>query len=497
MLMGYQLYIANQKVLDTASPAAATPRVVLSHLARSFDGPAELGFAVLNAWRNPAWSADSDVRLERDGRVLFRGLLDLPSSQATLGGARLNFTARDRSNIQRPAVATTGFTAIRLTPATLGNTGTQLLNHIAATLTAIGLQPTFAFSGGAEAIQVLQVDLANKTIAEAIRMVAEAAPGVRVFLDPAGEDGDQWRFVAVYNSPRVVIQIDVDRLPEFSIERSLEGRCGAVRTNSRQATAQNNVTIKTQLAAAWNTSLQSRWTIDRARSSTDASGAPSEMSKVYRVWSFAAFASAVSAEFEIEALILKQGYIPEEFQTIEIESIDWDAKTVTLVQPAVKMPHYRRCAGGRFYSVPGKATPADVWLRYTNNTQGSTTLPGERFPQSGFAGRAVALAPITMAFEKQIEVPAGVPMAAYAADAFRALSEPLVEGSVTLLGDLPDAVLDLAARVCFATASLGPTGYETLDAPVFGYRITFNERGPSSEIQFSSSKELMIRKGVG
>lgn len=493
--MAYQLYIANQKVLDTA--AAATPRVVLSHLARSFDGPAELGFAVLNQWRNPAWSADSDVRLERDGRALFRGLLDLPASQVTLGGSRLNFIARDRSNIQRPAVATTGFTAIRLTPATLGNTATQLLAHVATTLESIGLQPTFAYSGGAEAIQVLQVDLANKTIAEAVRMVAEAAPGVRVWLDPTGEDGDQWRFVAVYNSPRVVIEIDVDRLPEFSIQRSLEGRCGAVRTNSRQANSQNNVTTKTQLAAAWNTALQANWTIDQARSSTDASGAASEMSKVYRVWSFAAFASAVSPEFEIEAQVLKPGYTTPVYQTIEIESIDWDAKTVTLVQPAIRMMRYRKCAGGRFFSVPGKASPADVWLRYTNNTQGSTTLPGERFPQSGFAGRAFALAPTTMAFEKQIEVPPGVPMAAYAADAFRALSEPLVEGSVTLYGDLPDAVLDLAARVCFATASLGPTGYETLDAPVFGYRINFSEQGNSSEIQFSSSKELMMQKGVG
>lgn len=495
--MAYQLYIADQKVLDTASPAAATPRVVLSHLARSFDGPAELGFAVLNQWRNSAWSADSDVRLERDGRVLFRGLLDLPATKATLGGSRLEFVAKDRANIQRPAVATTGFTAIRLTPATLGDTGTQLLTHLATTLAAIGLQPTFAYSGGAEAIQCLQVDLANKTITEAIRMVAEAAPGVRVFLDPTGDDGDQWRFVAVYNSPRVTIQIDVDRLPDFSIQRSLEGRCGAVRTNSKTASSQNNTTVKAQLAPAWNTALQSSWTADQARSSTAASGAPSDMAKVYRIWSFASFASAVSKEFEIEALILKPGFTTPVYQSSEIESIDWDAKTVTLVQPAVKMPHYRKCAGGRFYSVPGKATAADVYLRYTNNTQGSTTLPGERYPQSGFAGRAVALAPITMAFEKQVEVPAGVPMAAYAADAFRALSEPLVEGGVTLYGDLPDAVLDLAARVSFATAGLGPTGYETLDAPVFGYRLNFSEQGNSAEIQFSSSKELMLQKGVG
>lgn len=497
LIVAYSLFINDSLVSQPDIP------IVLDNLTRSYDAPAVLTFRLAGDWR-PArrynWAADSPVRLEQDGQTVFAGLLDLPEPVAQQNNYAVQYRAFDHSRVYRSAVSTDGWTTIVLDAGPLATVLAQYLAHVGATLESIGVSRLPLFGGGAESINCLPSMIVNSTIDAGMRQIAANAPGVRCYMHPKNpndaQDRPAYAFVNIFGTPYYPVTLDVTRIEQFTVRQSLEGRAGAVRTTARTATGQP-VQSTQPLRPAWNGALEESWTIEQATSLNE-DGTESEMSPVYRLWSFADVGGAVNQSGPVSAEIRLPGFEPVLYAKVEIASIDWTTKTVLLKYPAVYSPGRRNPSGAKNVHVPGSAKPAsEVRLLFTvSGSGGGAAFPGARYPETGFAGRAFAMAPISMAYERQVDVPPGVDYVAYARDAWAAISEPLVEGTLPILGTMPYDLFFMDRRITFRTGTHGPTGYEGLNAPINGVRVAF-DKGESVEIDFSTDRTIVLRGGLG
>jgi len=490
--MDYELTIANNVVV----PNPAGLRLSLISLSRSYDEPSELEFQVDGDWRPSGFAADSEVVLRRGSTVIFRGLLDLPEPHLTVGhGAFVVYRAFDHSRLARQpgsARALNGITSLLLEAGTVQSVVGQFLAAVAWRMGQLGIGTTVEFAGNAGAAPCLAVRLENASIDDGIRKIAASAPGIRVWMSP-GTGTPTYRFVNLFGSPSEDLVIDETRLSELSVSQSLEGRAGAVRTTSRGSAGGDVERVSGAMAPAWDTALEAEWTIDRAFAKDDPpTAAETNWSKVHRWWSFSGFSGDVDRQSEVEAVL----YHPyrNEWARVGIDDVDWDAKIVKLKEPALKPPHPQRNNRPN-PAVPGKAQRGTVRLVYGKVSDGSGLPPGYRIPATGFGGRAYALAPRSMGYELQLDVPEGVNPILYAQWAFYAHSEPLVTGNIPYIGEPSELLFFLDRRLNVRTASHGLTGYEHLNAPIAGFTHDFADGG-RGDIEFSTDRMALLQGGA-
>lgn len=498
--MAIALFINDTLVF--ASPSDRGPStfegrpIIAETLERNYDGPATLAFRIDGGFQSPGYSPDDRVKLQIDGATVFVGRLGMPRVLASVNTPWVvQYNSHDDSHIQRPATSSNGVTSIALPAGRLGDAVDEYLSHISDHLAEVGLATSVNYAGGAENVQVLPVSLTDKTVTEGFRILAQSAPGVRAHVTIGSDGKPIWQFVSIYASDITTIEIDQTIVDQLDIQHSLEGRAGAVRTTQRTVSGATSSQSVIAMSPAWDTNLESQWVLNDARSA-DAAGAEDPLSLIYRLWSFASFAGQVTREAEVAVHVVLPGMLPPRQVQVAIDSINWNNKLVLLTYPAIK-PQKKGKASHIFNpTVPGRARAAATKLRFTTGGSGSITVPGSRYPGSGFAGTAYDLAPVSMAFERQVDLPDGVDPELYAYHAWRALSEPLIQGSLPIAGDPPKDLLLLDRRVNLATSSHGEIGFESIDAPVNGIRWSF-EHGGRVDLDFSTDLTGLLRGGLG
>ena len=470
---------------------------------RNYDDPSRLVIQFNRDWRSPPFPADTPVSLTRDGVVVFEGLLDLPRPIASVGEYPIvEYSAFDRSRLLRfpSAVDDQGKPIIGLQAGPLVNLVNQFLGFVSATLTEKGVDPTVAYLNGADLIESFPVSLENESIDTGFRRIAAAAPGVRIFLKP-GDEGDppRYTFVNIFGSPAHDLVIDREFVPSLSIQQSIDGRAGAIKTLSRSTVGSADVVLDRSelLIPAWDPNDEAKWRFSDAFS-IDEDGNPPPLADVYRLFSFAAFADDITEEIPLVANV---EVIPDEvpansrWQKVGVGSVDYQNKTLRTNQPALKGFEAHKAGTLNLYE-PGRAKPTQTRLLFSQSGTAVTTIfiEGARFPVTGFSGRAVELAPVTCAYEKIVDVPGGVNPVKFAADAHRALSEPIVSGSVPLNQEPPDELWFLDRRINLRTDEHGLSGHEGLNAPMLGVDVSF-DNGITSNVRFNRDDSELLGEG--
>lgn len=489
-------------IVETRNMAEAY-RVMLGEFRRDYDEAATLEFTLFRPWNEVAFQADQLVTLKLtdtdtgESRIVFSGLLDpvRPIASVHQGPAQ-QYTARDHSHALRQpqALHSNGRQGIHLKPGSVESVVTEYLEHVGGELSRVGVAVDALYCDGADAVEGWPVSLSAESIDEGFRKIASSAPGVAVFLDP-NEGVPTYRFVRLFAAPRRTITLDATRVEEASVAQSVVGCCGAVEIAQRTVIGEYTETKMREMWKAWDTELNDQWTLPHAGSSPDEeTGQEDELAKVYRLWSFAHFKDEVQGA---KGLVARTAHATADgavrWVDIPIKQVDFAASTVLLAFPAV-----RTFGSGKSYHqnlmIPGNARLTPVRLQFSSDGQSPITTESVRVPELDFAGRAVAIAPTTCGYCKQIEVPAGVGAEAYAQASFEALSEPRASGSVPIVGRLDLDLFFLACRACFNTASHGATGAEDLDAPVTAVVVSF-ENGGAATVSFNRDVSKLLEPG--
>lgn len=475
-------------------PQANQPRVTLVSLARDYQSPSVLEFQQDGTWNSPLYQPDSIVSLKRDGFTIFAGLLDTPSFAVPVNsGSIIRYTAYDYSRLADGITAADANDqpSIDLQPGLLASVVSEFLTKCGAQLAAVGFDSLPRYSGGAHLVQLAPIEIRDESIDSAIKKIAAAAPGVRVFVDFAN-NVPAYKFVRIHGSPTYDVVIDVSRLDGLDLDVSLDGRAGAVRvTDSANDAASTPAEVQT-LSPAWSAS-ESNWDIGAAAQTDPATGKPTALSQVFRLFSFSSFYNSISQSNPVHALIDVPGQ--SEREEVQIEAIDWKARTVLLRSPAFQVSPPTKIQRVRNPRIKGKSVASNVYLRFVPNDSESANYPGVRFPEAGFSGRAYAWAPRSMARERKFTTPKGMDTTQYARDMFGIVSEPLVKGVVPIVGEPPIEVLLLDRRLNFKSASHGRTNLESLAAPMMGYRLDF-AGGVKTDIDFNNDITDITRGGV-
>lgn len=482
------LTVAGQVVAsnDPAQPAVRADCQPLA-LTRNYDEPAELRIG-LDGWQPAAFAAESVAKLEINGALVFEGLLTLPTSDASIGDVMTVYVARDRLAIHRPALSPEGYTSWEIPAGTLGSAVAALIDGVGDALDEMGISQTPLFMADCDDLPTLPVKLENVKIDEAVRRVAAAAPGVRAFCDPNGGTPALF-FCPIFSAPPVTLTVEQEVVESLRIERSLEGCAGAVRMAARQASGASAFVVEAgTLAAAWDPAMTSRWTVDDYLTFAN-DGVERPESLVFRRWSFAGLPSGVppsDAEIICQAQVRVASGLTQ-WRDLEIAEVDLENRIVLTREPIVAGVRQNKPTR-RVGRSPGRATAGVVRMKYRRKSSGSVTVPGPRFPASGFAGRAYDEAPTLMGFEAAAEVPDGVDQTAYAAAAHAVLSEPVVRGQIALNYLLPDDLYRLRRRISIASTTHNPCGYEELAAPLMG--VEWDARAATLTLDLSTQRTL-------
>lgn len=467
-------------------------------LERSYDGPAVLTMFVRGDARRRTYSADATVILTRDDDVVFTGLLQLPRATAQTGDpGGTEYQAVDRSTLaaNRRAVDSNGATKWQSGYGELSAVANGFLAKMAGALGPVGVEVSARFinCGG---IPIYPLAFDGVSIDAGLRQIAAAAPGVRLLMGPGDS---QYVFVGAYRSPELLINASSEILGAVDIIQSLEGCCGAVKTNSRNETLSYALAGIADLQPAWDSSLQSQWSLVNAMSmNTD--GSEGGLSSVFRVFRIVPPMLLPPPRDGDEMWVEQRapdGTLPP-WNRRDISRIDLAAGLVETRDPIIGYIKPTK-AGRRNAMIPGQSLPGIARLRYVQRGSGEHTVEGSRYPLSGYQGRAVQLAPISMAFEKLIEVPA-LPQgsfnhALYARAAWEVLSEPVTQGTVTIAGDPPAGIFGLDRRISLAATSGAPTGYESMRAPLNGIRIEF-AGGMRTTLSFNTQRSVLLAGGA-
>ena len=503
----YQLKVNGQALALSEDPADPM-RNSLTEYELNYDGPAKLIIRFYRDWRLPPFAGDAVVELFVDGVRRFVGHFELPRPYVDLGNERyVEYEAVDLCEHASRLFPYSQFgrPSFTLSPGPLSDVLAQYLGNaqVIEKFVEAGIDPTFNFVGDAALLECFPVSLESASLDAALRQIAAAAAGgAGVFLD-ASQTPPRYTFVSLYDAPAYDLAIDSTLIEKLDILKSIEGRCGAVQTLAGQTTGSADVTLdnRFEMTKAWSSAPnqlgvtpEQEWTVRDAAALDDA-GDPVSLASVYRLFSFASAATPPTVDASVGAEV----YIAPDadgangrWKRAEILKIDHDGKTVLLKEPALKNPSVGRWNPHE----PGRAKGARVRLAWSTSTTGSAqiNIPSVRYPAEGFAGRVVDLSPVRGRTVKLIAVPPGVNREEWARFAWRALSEPLVRGEVPIVGSLPAELWALSRRVNIVSAQHGPTGHESLLAPVKGVRIEF-ERGGSARVQLSRDTAALADGG--
>ncbi len=509
-MASYSLMINGVTVAASSGPIGSSPApgasVSLVSFERNYDDPSELVFRVLGDWRDTPYPPDSSVVLKVDGVIVFEGLLHLPRPVlATHEYPAVEYTAYDRSRALRgpAAVNAQGFPEINLPGGTLASVAAAYFALAADELTARGVSASPAFNSGADAVACFPVSINGETIDEAVRQIAAAAPGVRVLMaPPASIGGDSvYTFVRLMESPLFDVTLDDERVQSLDIQPNVDGRCGAVRTLGGQTQGSADVEAEEDVALtpAWNPALEPDWRLRDAYEKTPA-GSPFDADKslVFRAYTWE---DDGITEDRIRRAMIRIVDDPNPLDAVwqprAIESVDAENKTVILKRPAIPPYHLRNRLQALNPNHKGRSVAVPAKLRVAESGTASTPIyiVSFRVPEDGFAGRAFQMMPITCGYEKTVVVPGGVDREQYANDAFAALSEPVVTGSVPLDEGLPAALWRLDRRINLRTNSHGATGYEDLRAPLLGVSHQW-AAGETATLQFNRDDSVALAEGA-
>lgn len=535
-----QLYLAGQRIVDSA--AALPPqadffgrRVSLISLTKTYAEPAELVLHLYGDVRNPPVTADQRALLLIDGRPVFEGLTQPPTAILAAGQSPgVEVRAFDRRMVManptamtRPPEESTNSPQprIELNPGALRSLVDALLAHVGPELVARGVADRVDYRGGADAVECEPVSLNYATIDEAFARIAASAPGVRVCINPdvsgittTGGALPRYTFVNLFGSNVARINLDVQRAAELSIRQSLAGCAGAVRVMPGITVGETEAEFEewNWLRPGWNAAKEENFRLGVGGQIAIRGGEfvgnvfdPDEPSNCYRLWSFAHFADRVprGAALRLVSHQNGSGSLPntgfDEDTPLRVTTglrVDWENSLVLSDTPLI--------GGGLNPFDPGRhkrragVQPADFTLAallYSRSGSGSANINilGQRHPPgTGFAGRAFQLAPTTCGYEAVVEVPPGVQREGYARQAHAVMSQPKYEGTVPIDEPSIDDGLLLDRRISFGLAAGGPIGWEQMDAPLMGVRLSFAGR-IVGEYQFAYDAGELLRGRAG
>lgn len=498
--MAFSLLVNSVDILASAAQPDATGELV--EFSRSYEEPASLTFRVFSPAWEPPFGADATVLLYRDGVLVFEGLTGLPRSIIGVGKyPAVEYIARDYSDLMRrgTVLGEDEYTSVQLAPGSLGSVAGQLIDLVGEDIAGdrIKLQAKVEYRGGAEAIECFPVTLEGESIDEAMRKIAASAPGVGVVMLPGEQPNESlYTFVNLYASPGYTVDIETVFVGDLTVEQSLEGRAGAVSTIRGETVGQVDVEYDEveELTPDWTEAEQRAWKWEDAFERNVDGERFSPRVHVHRRFKYSnpAITEESPMAADVETVPTTE---PSIWQRVAVESIDIENQTITLVLPAItKLKQNNASRNNPFH--PGKCKPARVKLRYSISGTGSLpiSIAAHRVPSDGFAGRAYQLAPRTCGYVKVITVPDGVSKEQYAADAFRAFSEPTVFGSIPLNDDLPADLWMLDRRINIASPSIATTGFEAMMAPMRGVRVNF-DGGGSASIEFNRDDAELLGEG--
>ncbi len=492
------------KVNDTillATPAGDDPQppegdpVTLLDFRRDYEQPAKLTFAIGRDIFGAALTPDSLVQLRIDNQLVFTGLLDpvQPSARENEPPAQI-YTARDHAAALQQAHLTDVYDrqTIHLDAGRLSDVLAEYLTHCDAELERVGVSTEILFSAGAGELWTYPTSVSAEDVDAGFRAIAANTLGAACFVDPNG-GSPAYRFVPLWHSDTYDVAFEQLRIGEFTLRTSTDDRVGAVRTVASVDVGEYEEWIERAMLPAWDSVHAGADTPHNA--ATDGDGRDPETYDTdgriyrYRLWSFAAFADDLSTDMEMYAFSPVVNDADQRRVVYEVEAINWQDKTVLLKYPAYRTHNLDNAFGHDPFNAPA----GDVYLRFRIKARANINTPSYRKPTEGFAGRAVALRPITCAVEKIIEVPPGITISEYAAQALQVLSEPVTEGSIPFNDDMPLDLVGLDRRINVVRTSGGTTGYEQLAAPLRG--ITFDFQQYRGTLEFSDDQTSLMKGG--
>lgn len=483
-----------------------------------YDGPALLVVHAHCDWRSAPFAPDGLVELFADGLRVFVGRLDPPRPFISAQNEQfVEYTARDlRDHAARiTPLNPLGQPSFSLSPGRLDAVLDEYLStpEVAAALAVCGIDAAPGFVGGAEELETFPVSLDRASVDDAMQQIAGHAPGVSVRLDAASTP-PRYLFVNLFGTPVYDLVIEAERLAEMDLIPGIEGRAGAVQVLAGQttgATPEQALEFVAPLLAGWPTApnpetgrtLMEEWTINDAVELDG--GQPHPRAMVYRRFDFGylmepggdpppAPGSAMAAEVRIWRDA--ENAANDRWKRVEILAVDWEQRVIWLKEPA--LVHAPRAFAGR-YNVyeAGRSRGATVRLRWSRAVSGRAAIftAAQRWPATGFAGRVLDYAPVRGATVKLVAVPAGVDRARWVQQAHAAYSAPEWTGRIPVNGALPLELWSFDRRINLLSGAHGPTGYEALEAPIKGVRVTFSGGG-AAEIDLSRDTAAVVREGA-
>ena len=483
-------------------------------LSINYDDPAEFKMEISDRdiWSS-AFPADSDVQLYIDGVLRFRGLSGIPRPRASVGGGRgtmvQEITCRDYRHALRHAPHADKWDneAIPLDGGKLADVLAEYLSYVEDELERLGMATTFKYAGGAEDAAVIPVTCQAGGVDGGFAEIAGGAKGVRCLIDPGDgteDDPPAYKFVKLFGAAAYDLAFEQLYIPQIDVEVSLDDRVGAVRIAETTQTGRTEHYDEETLVAAWDEKLEKTWTPDKYQSLSDTQLAQypelwagdGVWGWVFRRYSFAAFADLLSRDAAMIAAAYSDitGDDPVVW-LIEIDSVDWASSTLILKYPALRDVKSGQPFGRDYFTTGWDRKASRVRLRWAQKTSVPLISNSVRVPPQGFGGRAYRQAPLTCGVEHRLSLPAGVDKETYAREAFAAMSEPLVRGSIPISGDLPAELWGLNRRINLVRESGDATGWETLAAPLLGVAVEFAGGGKAT-LEFNNDRSAMVQGGL-
>lgn len=525
MAVTYTLYLGGIERLNLNGAVNLPSRytgIEIVKFERNYDEPARLTFLLIGEWAPYPFGADVLCELYQGNVRVFEGLTDLPAVVFTADNQKaVEYTAKDRREVMSRVTAKTtpeelpGFPEpervpeISLPAGPLSVAVDALLAHIGVDLLLKGLDDEVNYVGDADQLQCLGTTITDSSIDRAFAELAAHAPGCRVMIDPSVGGSPRYTFVNLFGAPTRDVYIDETRVGSLPIQQSVEGCVGAVLIHggTTQGEGDFNFTNQGALEPAWDAALEANWKLPAAGFIMPQNDAQEQLSKVFRLYSFANIEAAgtpVTRTGRIAVWVRKlhDGEVgdsnPLAYERVGF-TINHDAQTVLLNEPAIETgTSIQQVAWWSRQYVRGLATRVHLGVGISWGEEGGAQVTIDinriRYPETGYAGRAFALAPISCSVEKTIAVPAGVTRADYAVQALLAYSEPVISGELPLNEDLPADLMLLGKRINIRTRSFGGSGFETMAAPLFGVSVGFLPQ-ITSAMRFSRDLSSLLSGG--
>jgi len=469
----YQLSINGRRV----TTRGIAPEATLEKITVRYAEPRELVFkyagedALMNA----------EIELQVDGTVRFFGHVLDRSYPAGLVGGTMLYTAyglEEKAGGISLVNTLNNFPVYRLLGLNMLQMFARLVDDtLSQELRDLGVEPEFV---GLTTDQLPPITLRGNTLGEAMYVMTGGVPGFTWLIDPSTR---KFLVVNVFDVPCVTVTIGDDAVPhrDMQIRESLRDRATAIVMIGQ---ANREVVERAySLSPAWNTSLESDWTIDAGQTGAG------EMADVFRRFDFRPVAGEVLYDEMIE---LRQEVDTEDGPaeySIDIAHLDpegyvWSKSPMVRPVP----PHRANKPNAR---LKGKSKPP-IGAMLVYRTVMDTEAPWMNCPPTGYSGTAFDIYGLQRAkvvYEPNNDnITRSRVMRMHAAHC-----DVLYEGTVPLVGEVPEDLWNLSRRISIAKRD-GVTGLENAKAVL--REIEYNFRSNRTTLQLGGDKSLFTGEGM-